>query len=124
MKMLLTICLAPVVASLCPLDAAQPGQKLWEFQTGGYVSSCPAIGADGTVYVGSDDGKVYALCSSSVGGLARSPWPKFRHDAQNTGRWTGQAPGIENQLRLAVLKEGHEGQITVQVSGNPAPQVQ
>jgi hypothetical protein len=74
------------------------------------------------VYVGSLDGKVYALCSSSVGGLAQSPWPKFLHDAQNTGRC--QPPGIEKQPRLAVLKEGQEGRITVQVSGNPAPQVQ
>jgi hypothetical protein len=76
------------------------------------------------VYVGSGDGKVYALCSSSVGGLAQSPWPKFRCNAQNTGRWTGQAPAIEKQPRLAVLKEGQECRITVQVSGIPAPQVQ
>jgi hypothetical protein len=124
MKMLLTMCLAPVVAPLCPLNAAQPGQKLWEFQTGSAVRSSPAIGADGTVYVGSNDGKVYALCSSSVGGLAQSPWPKYHADAQNTGRWTGQAPGIERQPRLAVLKEGQEGRITVQVSGVPVPQVQ
>jgi hypothetical protein len=165
MKMLLTVCLAPVVASLCPLNAAQPGQKLWEFRTVGqvvssraigadgtvYVGSAdakvyalkgatgqklwefqtvgqvvpsPAIGADGTVYVGSCDYKVYALCSSSVGGLAQSPWPKFRCNAQNTGRRLGQAPGIEKQPLLAVLKEGQEGRITVQVSGGPVPQVQ
>jgi outer membrane protein assembly factor BamB len=61
------------------------GQKRWEFGTGGAVWS-PAIGTDGTVYVGSGDGRVYALCSSSVGGLAQSPWPKFRGDGQNTGR--------------------------------------
>jgi hypothetical protein len=109
--------------SLYALNGAT-GQKLWEFQTGGYVDSSPAIGADGTVYVGSNDGKVYALCSSSVGGLAQSPWPKFRCNAQNTGRWTAQPPGIEKQPTLAVLNEGQEGQITVQVSGNPAPQVQ
>jgi len=162
MKMLLTICLAAVVASLCPLDAAQLGQMLWEspvcsdsspaigadgtvyvgsghsnvcalngateqkrweFKTGNHVYSSPAIGADGTVYVGSLDGNVYALCSSSVGGLAESPWPKFRHDAQNTG-CRGQAPGIEKQPRLVVLKEGQEGRITVKVSGVPVPQVQ
>jgi outer membrane protein assembly factor BamB len=38
-----------------------PGTKLWEFQTGGAVQSSPAIGADGTVYVGSGDSNVYAL---------------------------------------------------------------
>ena len=36
------------------------GTILWEFKTGGMVSS-PAIGSDGTVYVGSQDKKVYAL---------------------------------------------------------------
>jgi outer membrane protein assembly factor BamB len=44
-----------------PVAAAQPGEKLWEFATSGRVRSCPAIGTDGTVYVGSEDGKVYAL---------------------------------------------------------------
>ena len=40
---------------------AKTGVKLWEFQTGGYVDSSPAIGSDGTVYVGSGDTKLYAL---------------------------------------------------------------
>ncbi len=100
------------------------GQIRWNFPTGGAVRSSPTIGADGTVYVGSNDGKVYALGSSSVGGLARSPWPKFRHDAQNTGRCPGQPAGIEQQPKRVVLKEGREGRITVEVSGNPAPQMQ
>jgi len=34
---------------------------LWEFVTDGPVLSSPAIGADGTVYIGSVDKKVYAL---------------------------------------------------------------
>ena len=33
----------------------------WVFATGGAVRSSPAIGADGTVYVGSDDRKLYAV---------------------------------------------------------------
>ena len=37
---------------------------LWEFETGGDVSS-PAIGSDGTVYVGSYDNKLYALSGKS-----------------------------------------------------------
>ena len=39
------------------------GVKLkWAFQTGGEVWSSPAVSSDGaTVYVGSDDNKVYAL---------------------------------------------------------------
>ena len=38
-----------------------PGTKKWEFVTGGQVHASPAIGPDGTVYVGSEDRNVYAL---------------------------------------------------------------
>jgi outer membrane protein assembly factor BamB len=44
-----------------PGRAQQPGTKLWAFQTGGKVISSPALGADGTIYVGSDDYNLYAL---------------------------------------------------------------
>ncbi|MBE7499155.1 MAG: PQQ-binding-like beta-propeller repeat protein [Verrucomicrobiales bacterium] len=71
----------------------ETGQKRWEFATGGGVTCSPAIGADGTVYVGSADGRLYALTSSSTGGLAASPWPKFRANALNTGRGGGGEPG-------------------------------
>ena len=33
----------------------------WTFATGGAMNSSPAIGPDGTIYVGSNDKKVYAL---------------------------------------------------------------
>ena len=38
-----------------------PGSKKWEFVTGGFVDSSPAIGSDGTIYVGSHDYKLYAI---------------------------------------------------------------
>ena len=37
------------------------GTQKWEFATGNQVLSSPAVGADGTIYVGSLDGTVYAL---------------------------------------------------------------
>jgi len=40
------------------------GVKLWEFETGGWVTSSPAIGPDGTVYVGSGF-KLYAINGKS-----------------------------------------------------------
>ena len=51
------------VADLYELEKSKtgPGTLLWSFKTGGWVDSSPAIGGDGTVYVGSDDNKVYAL---------------------------------------------------------------
>nr|WP_319373494.1 PQQ-binding-like beta-propeller repeat protein [uncultured Methanobacterium sp.] len=41
----------------------QVNTTLWNYTTGGSISSwsSPVIGSDGTIYVGSDDGKVYAL---------------------------------------------------------------
>ena len=60
------------------------GTLKWKFKTGGDVYSSPTIGEDGTVYVGSSDGYIYALWGDSMG-LANSSWPKFRHDARNTG---------------------------------------
>jgi len=47
------------------LGSQKAGVKLWEFETGGYVRSSPAIGSDGTVYVGSWDNKLYAINGKS-----------------------------------------------------------
>ncbi len=38
----------------------------WSFTTGGAVCSSPAIGADGSIYVGSDDGRLYAIKSDGT----------------------------------------------------------
>ena len=46
-----------------------PTQKLvtalWEFKTGNWVNSSPAIGPDGTVYVGSNDNNLYTINGKS-----------------------------------------------------------
>ena len=64
----------PLQPSASNTEAAKPeptkakataGDKLWEFQTGFGVHSSPAIGSDGTVYVGSDDKKLYAINGKS-----------------------------------------------------------
>ena len=59
--------------------------KIWEFETGEWVGSSPAIGSDGTVYVGSDDKKLYAIKTDSKG-PAKSPWPMRGQNARHTGR--------------------------------------
>ena len=43
------------------VDPTKHKRFLWEFKTGWLVDSSPAIGSDGTVYVGSDDNKLYAI---------------------------------------------------------------
>ena len=70
---------------------ARVGQA-WEFETGDIVWSSPAIGSDGTVYVGSNDNKLYAIKTESLG-LAKSPWPMRGQNPQHTGRVPG-AKGI------------------------------
>ena len=64
---------------------ATAGVKLWEFKTGSVVFSSPAIGSDGTVYVGSYDKKLYAIKTDSKG-LAKSPWPMRGQNPLHTGR--------------------------------------
>ena len=61
------------------------GTPIWEFETGDSVASSPAIGSDGTVYVGSWDKKLYAIKTDSKG-LAKSPWPMRGQNARHTGR--------------------------------------
>jgi len=68
----------------------KPGPVLWEFVTGGIVISSPAIGFDGTVYVGSGDCEVYALKTDSKG-PAKSPWPMRGQNPQHTGQVGGPA---------------------------------
>ncbi len=37
------------------------GTEKWTFKTGGPISACAAVGADGTVYFGSADKRIYAV---------------------------------------------------------------
>ena len=71
---------------IAPDEAANElnaGVKLWEFETGDGVFS-PAIGSDGTVYVGSNDKKLYAINGKSGVKL----W-EF-----NTGGYVDSSPAI------------------------------
>ncbi len=57
--------LCAVVFLLISLGAAHgagtPGTLKWSYSTGSSIQSVPAIGADGMIYVGSGDSKLYAL---------------------------------------------------------------
>ena len=45
-------------------NAPTAASLYWRFQTTGYVESSPAIGSNGTVYIGSGDGKLYAVSAA------------------------------------------------------------
>ncbi len=45
-----------------PYDtSSNPGKLKWSFTTGYDIFSSPAIGSDGTIYIGSEDNKLYAI---------------------------------------------------------------
>ena len=44
-----------------PYTGPERPKLKWSFTTGTYISSSPAIGADGTIYVGSADNNLYAV---------------------------------------------------------------
>ena len=44
----------------------EEGTRKWVFETGGSVVSSPAIGSDGTIYVGSNDGNLYAINAHGI----------------------------------------------------------
>jgi outer membrane protein assembly factor BamB len=47
---------------LSPYDtSANIGQLKWSFETGDMIFSSPAIGSDGTIYIGSWDEKLHAI---------------------------------------------------------------
>ncbi|HIE13178.1 MAG TPA: hypothetical protein EYP63_07125 [Desulfotomaculum sp.] len=50
-----------VITSAEPSAAGMEGTLKWKYETGGYIRHCPAIGSDGTIYAGSEDGCLYAL---------------------------------------------------------------
>jgi len=71
------------------LHALNPNGTLkWKTEIGGWISGTPAITEDGLIIiVGREEAgnyDIYAIYSESRG-LANSPWPKYRHDNQNTG---------------------------------------
>jgi outer membrane protein assembly factor BamB len=65
----------------------QSGEEKWKFQTGGAVTSSPAI-SGGVVYAGSDDGYLYAVDINT----GRENW-KFQ-----TGAALTSSPAISDGL--------------------------
>ncbi len=43
---------------------AQSAMLKWRFKTESGIASSPAIGSDGTIYIGSNDGYIYAISSA------------------------------------------------------------
>jgi len=67
------------------LSAVTPDGKLkWEIEIHGMVRDAPAIAPDGTIFFATDQGYAYAVSDAGSPPMD-SPWPRFQHDAQNSG---------------------------------------
>jgi outer membrane protein assembly factor BamB len=67
-----------------------------------YIGSFPGItlSSDGTIYVVSEDGNLYAFHSDSEG-IGQTPWPMYRHDPSRTGQAvTSNGPPAQNEYGL------------------------
>ncbi len=72
------------------------------YDTGNWIRSSPAI-LGNTLYVGSNDRKLYAF--DVAAGAGSGPWPQYRHNARRTGRAVTDAFTILSgpQSQAAVL---------------------
>lgn len=61
------------------------GKTIWELPLPVEAVISPTLAADGTLYLATTDGVLYAVQTASQG-LMNSPWPKYQHDASNSGR--------------------------------------
>jgi outer membrane protein assembly factor BamB len=68
------------------LDPADGSPRWIQGTRTGITWSSPALAADGRLFIADLDGNVYAIRTESAGLRAGAPWPKYRHDARNTGR--------------------------------------
>jgi outer membrane protein assembly factor BamB len=64
---------------------APDGHLQWKIEIHGMVREAPAIAPDGTIFFTTDQGYVYAVSDAGSPPMD-SPWPRFQHDAQNSGR--------------------------------------
>jgi len=60
------------------------GSFKWAFTGGDAIKNGPALADDGTLYVGSVGGTLYAVNGDNQG-MANSPWPRYHHDNRGTG---------------------------------------
>jgi outer membrane protein assembly factor BamB len=64
------------------------GRMLWELPLQGSFGGSPALAPDGTLYIATQEGAIYAVQTASRG-LMQSAWPKYQHDSSNSGRVPG-----------------------------------
>ena len=79
---------AAFVAATVAGRAQTDGAIRWSYTTGGLVLSSAAVGADGTLYFGSQDRRLYAIRPGATPGTTSLKWSFL------TGDWVDAAPAV------------------------------
>jgi outer membrane protein assembly factor BamB len=74
-----------VARKLVALSSA--GKQIWELPLSADSPVPPTLAMDGTIYVATSDGVLYAVQTVSKG-LMNSSWPKYQRDLANSGRFS------------------------------------
>ena len=94
------------------------GTLKWSVTTGGVVQGSPLLEAEtGVLYIGSGDGRLYAIQAASK--TAESPWPMFRRSPQRDGRAPGSAPVPAPPEALQASQGG--SRYAVRLTWSPVP---
>ena len=94
------------------------GTLKWELMVTGLVSTSPAMGFGGNIYVGTESGYLYAIETASSR-LATGLWPSFHHDARHTGRNNSNKGPTANAGSDQTVKS--ENTVTLNGSGSSDP---
>jgi len=73
-----------VVSGKTLVALSSMGKKLWTLALSDLADVSPTLAPGGTLYVATGDSALYAVRTSSKG-LMASAWPKYQHDAANSG---------------------------------------
>ncbi len=89
-----------------PYIGAQTNNVKWSYTTGGSIMSSPAIGADGTIYVGSHDDKLYAINPDGT-----EKWSYITGDSVYI--WSSPAIGADGTVYVGIDEglESDEGKL-------------
>ncbi len=87
------------------------------YDTGNWIRSCPAL-VGTTLYVGSNDQKLYAFPLAA--GAGSGPWAQYRHNAHRTGRPVVDALAIVTPPASQVAVLGLDFSLTVAATGQGA----
>jgi len=106
LRFLFAILMALIGSSMAAYG--QDGTQKWAFPTGNLVVSSPAIGADGTLYVGSNNFNLYAINPDGTQKWAFLTGGNMGSSPANGWRGDHQVPSGEGPLLGAVLAvSGH-----------------